>query len=113
MEKEERKRLLKTAKKTVRQQIKATLVKELTEVVAKTSGQDSKAIRKQINKGSVQLTKKLLKKIKIDQSTLTQLAISSKPEEPAAATVPGPAAAVAAPAPAKAKKAKAGQPVSK
>lgn len=69
MKKSKLKSLVKTARKKARKDIKSSLITELREIAGR-FGQESKKIRKDIEKGSGQLAKKLSKDIKIDKSTI-------------------------------------------
>ncbi len=92
MTKKESQKLIKSAKKTLRENIKLTLVKELKEVVAQ-FGHGAQVAEKEISKSSKHLAKKLSKKIKIDGAALSATVTENKPKElPAAAAVKAPKA---------------------
>ncbi len=71
MKKSKLKSLVKTARKKAKKDIKSSLITELREIAGR-FGQDSKKIRKDIEKGSTQLAKKLSKDIKIDKSAILE-----------------------------------------
>jgi len=79
MKKSKLKSLIKSARKTAKEDIRTSLVIELKEIASK-FGTGSKKLHKDIEKGSKQLAKKLAKDIKIDKSTLvaTDQSIASK-----------------------------------
>ena len=71
MKKSKLKSLVKTARKQAKKDIKSSLITELREIAGR-FGQESKKIRKDIEKGSNQLAKKLSKDIKIDKSAILE-----------------------------------------
>jgi hypothetical protein len=72
MKKKKLKSLVKSARKTVRNDIKRSLITELTGIAVKL-GQDSKKLNKEIEKGSKELAKKLAKDIKIDKAAIVEV----------------------------------------
>jgi predicted oxidoreductase len=66
MKKKKLKALVKSAKKTLREDIKTDLITRLQEITGK-YGQDSKKLNKDIQKGASQLARKLAKDIKVDK----------------------------------------------
>ncbi|WP_462267188.1 hypothetical protein [Mucilaginibacter sp.] len=62
MKKQELKKLAKSARKLIREDIKLSLVNSLKEVIGKIEGQNVDDLEKQINKGAKQLAKKLSKR---------------------------------------------------
>jgi predicted oxidoreductase len=66
MKKKKLKALVKSAKKTIREDIKTDLITRLQEITGK-YGQDSKKLNKDIQKGASQLARKLAKDIKVDK----------------------------------------------
>lgn len=77
MKKNKLKKLVKSARKTIKKNIKLSLVAELQSLTGKLN-QDSKKLAKEIEKGSKELAKKISKGIKIDKSTLVESSIEAK-----------------------------------
>lgn len=80
MKKDKRKSLVKSARKTVREDIKQSLIAQMKEVVGK-MGQGSKKLNKEIEKGSKQLAKKLSKELKINQVALLEARNDAKVDD--------------------------------
>jgi hypothetical protein len=72
MKKKKLKALVKSAKKTIREDIKTDLIARLQEITAK-YGQDSKKLNKDIQKGAAQLARKLAKDIKVDKAAVAEV----------------------------------------
>ena len=72
MKKKKLKSLVESARKTVRNDIKRSLITELTSIAVKL-GQDSKKLNKEIEKGSKELAKKLSKDIRIDKAAIIEV----------------------------------------
>ena len=79
MKKEKVKAIAKMAKKQIRKSFRLSLVSQLKELTNK-FGQGSTKMSRLIDKGSDQLAKKLVKKIKIDKSII--LDVINEPEIP-------------------------------
>lgn len=77
MKKRKLKKLVKSAQRTVKNNIKSSLVKELNSLTSG-PGQGSKKLVKEIEKGAKRLAKKLSKEIKIDKSTLIEKEVEVK-----------------------------------
>lgn len=77
MKKDKLKSLVKAARKTARKDIELRLITELKELAGKL-GQDSKKLKKDIEKGSKQLAKKLSRKLKIDKSAILEASNETK-----------------------------------
>ena len=77
MKKNKLKKLVKSVRKTIKKNIKLSLVAELQSLTGKLN-QDSKKLAKEIEKGSKQLAKKISKGIKIDKSTLVESSVEAK-----------------------------------
>ena len=86
MKKEKVKAIAKMAKKQIRKSFRLSLIGQLKELTNK-FGQGSTKMSRLIDKGSDQLAKKLVKKIKIDKSIILDVInepeISNKPKVPA------------------------------
>ncbi len=85
MKKNDAKTLVKAAKKNAENEIKESLITQLTEVTGKLS-QPSKKLDKKIRKGAKQLAKRLAKDLKIDKSALTANQPAEAPAEASDAT---------------------------
>lgn len=81
--KNDKRKLISLARKTIRKDIRLSLIAKLKEVSAKL-GQGSKELEKEIEKGSKRLAKKVLKELKVDKSVLLgvskELIVAKAPE---------------------------------
>ncbi len=81
--KNDKRKLISLARKTIRKDIRLSLIAKLKEVSANL-GQGSKELEKEIEKGSKRLAKKVLKELKVDKSVLLgvskELIVAKTPE---------------------------------
>lgn len=86
MKKKKLRSLIKSARKTVKNDIQENLINGLKAITLQL-GQDSKKLTKDIEKGARQLAKKLAKDIKIDKAAIIEVTeLANSPAETVPAT---------------------------